>query len=65
MIIYYEYERVLGVNSTHDDDSGVRQYNYFSSLSKFKQWVSYEMGNSDVVEIMDSNYRQLVQKGVI
>jgi hypothetical protein len=64
MIIYYEYERILGVNTTHDE-SGERKYNYFSSLAKFKQWVSYEMGNSEVVEITDSNYGKLVQKGVI
>lgn len=64
MIIYYEYERVLGVNTTHDE-SGERFYNYFSSLVKFKQWVSYEMGNSEILEITDKNYRKLTEQGVI
>ena len=65
MIIYYEYERILGVNSTHDDSSGERHYNYFSSMFNFKHWVSYEMGNSEVLEITDKNYPELAAKGVI
>lgn len=64
-VIYYEYERILGVNTTHDDSDGVRQYNYFSSLISFNQWVSYEMNNSEIVEITDSNYKQLASKGLI
>jgi len=64
-IIYYEYERILGVNSTHDDASGERHYNYFSSLINFKQWVSYEMANSKIVEITSSNYKILASRGLI
>jgi hypothetical protein len=64
-IIYYEYERILGVNTTHDDEHGERQYNYFSSMMTFRQWVSYEMSNSKTVEITDKNYPELASKGVI
>tara|TARA_R110002167_G_scaffold231963_2_gene437170 strand:+ start:10103 stop:10309 length:207 start_codon:yes stop_codon:yes gene_type:complete len=64
-VVYYEYERILGVNSTHDDSDCVRIYNYFSSLVLFKQWIAYEMGNCQIVEITDKNYCDLVQKGVI
>lgn len=63
--IYYEYERILGVNSTHDDEQGKRHYEYFSSLLKFNQWVSFEMSNSKTVEITDKNYKQLASKGLI
>ena len=64
-VVYYEYERILGVNTTHDDANRVRHYNYFSSLSKFKIWIAYEMSNCQTVEITDKNYRELAQKGVI
>jgi len=64
-VIYYEYERILGVNSTHDDAFGERHYNYFSSLLNFKQWVSYEMSSSEIVEITDSNYKDLASRGLI
>jgi hypothetical protein len=63
-IIYYEYERILGVNSTHDAN-GERHFNYFSSLIKFNQWVSYEMSNSETVEITDKNYKDLAIRGLI
>lgn len=63
--IYYEYERILGVNATYDDCHGVRHYPYFSSLILFNQWVSYEMNNSNTVEITDSNYKELASKGLI
>lgn len=65
MVIFYEYERILGVNSTHDDCHGERQYNYFPSLMSFHQWVSYEMSNTKTVEITDSNYKSLTSKGLI
>ena len=64
-IIYYEYEMILGVNSIHDDEQGERHYNYFSSLLNFKQWVSYEMGDSETVEIVDGNYQELASKGLV
>lgn len=65
MIIYYEYEPILGVNTTHDDANHVRHYNYFSSLQKFNIWIAYEMNNSPVVEITNANYPKLVEQGVI
>jgi len=64
-IIYYEYERILGVNSTYDDASGQRHYDYFSSLFAFKQWVSYEMNNAKTIEITDLNYKNLASRGLI
>jgi len=64
-VIYYEYERILGVNSTYDLPCGERLYDYFPSLFAFKQWVSYEMNNAKTVEITDCNYKQLAAKGLI
>lgn len=64
-VIYYEYERILGVNSTHKDDKGEFQYNYFSSLTKFNQWISWEMSNSKTVEITNKNYADLHRRGLI
>jgi len=64
-VVYYEYERILGVNTTHDDANHARHYNYFSSLSKFKQWIAYEMSNCKTVEVTDKNYCELAEKGVL
>jgi len=64
-IIYYEYERILGVNAIHDDCHGERHYNYFSSLTLFNQWVSYEMFNCETVEIVDGNYQELASRGLV
>lgn len=65
LVIYFEHERILGVNSTHDDGHGDLQYNYFPSLFVFNQWVSYEMNNSKTVEVTDKNYAELAKKGLI
>ena len=64
-VIYYEYERILGVNSTYDDEFGERHYDYFSSLRNFNLWVTCEMSNSKTVEITDKNYTDLAKQGVI
>ena len=64
MKIYYEYEPVLGVNVIYDFN-GSRHFDYFSSLYLFNVWASSEFFQSEQIEITDSNYRTLVEQGVI
>ncbi len=62
--IYYEDYKVQGVNVTYDLN-GERIYDYFSSMYKFNCWVNYEMAGSATVEITDTNYADLSQRGLI
>lgn len=64
LVIYYENEPILGVNITFDVD-GSREYDFFSSLYKFKVWVSLEYPSAELVEITDSNYEVLSKEGLI
>ncbi len=63
MIIYFENNKQAGVQVTYDFD-GVRMYDYFDNMYQFRSWVKHEF-DCKTVEITDSNYRKLVEKGVI
>jgi len=63
MKIYFENNRQAGVQVTYDLD-GVRMYDYFDNMHRFRCWVAHEY-DCETVEITDSNYRQLVEQGVI
>lgn len=62
--IYYEHDPIMGVNVTYDIN-GIRHHDYFSSLFIFNVWVSSEYHNAKLIEITDSNYSDLSQKGLI
>lgn len=64
MVIYYEYDSIMGVNVTYDFN-GKRHYDFFSSLYLFNVWVSSEFFYSEQIEITDSNYRNLVEQGKV
>lgn len=61
--IYYENNKQAGVQVTYDLD-GVRMYDYFDNMYRFRAWVAHEY-DCPTVEITDANYRQLVEQGVI
>jgi len=63
--IYYEYIRGHGVEVTFDNESNERIYDTFSSLYLFNVWARYEMPSAELVEITDSNYKQLAASGVL
>ena len=63
MKIYYENNKQAGVQVTYDFN-GVRMYDYFDNMYRFRAWVAHEY-DCETVEITDSNYRQLVEQGVI
>ena len=63
MKIYYENNKQAGVQVTYDLD-GVRMYDYFDNMYRFRAWVAHEY-DCPTVEITDANYRQLVEQGVI
>lgn len=64
MEIYYEHDPIMGVNVTYDIN-GIRHHDYFSSLFIFNVWASSEYYNAELIEITDSNYPDLAQKGLI
>ncbi|PCI54399.1 MAG: hypothetical protein COB45_08445 [Gammaproteobacteria bacterium] len=64
MKIYYESDPILGINITYDFN-GERHHDFFSSFYLFNAWVSLEFFNVELIEITDSNYPILVQKGLI
>jgi len=64
MKIYYQNVPHIGILVTYDLD-GERTYDSLSTLSFFWMWISDEFSNAEVIEITDSNYRQLVEQGEI
>lgn len=64
IVIYYEYEPILGVNTTYHD--GVQfHYDYFPSMHFFNLWIQAEFHNCSIVEVTNDNYQELKAKGAI
>ncbi|GEK57011.1 hypothetical protein PES01_38560 [Pseudoalteromonas espejiana] len=62
--IYYESDPIMGVNTSYDLN-GKRHYDFFSSLYLFNVWASFEFSNSELIEVTNNNYHQLVEQGKI
>lgn len=63
-VVYYEFEPILGVNTTYYDGFQFR-YDYFSSMYLFNLWIQSEFNGCPTVEITNDNYQELKAQGAI